>query len=122
MINDYIETILVVTGLATALTIVQCVEPRRMLKLVFGIETPQPVTLLMARYWALLSFLIGTLLVYAAFQSSFRVPSMVVGTVEKLFFAGLVFFSDVPRTAPLKTLAVIDTGIAVLYLTYFAGL
>ena len=122
MINDHIETILVVTGLITALAIAQCVAPRRMLRLAFGFETPQPVTLLMASHWGLLIFLIGTLLVYAAFQPSVRVPSMVIGTVEKLFFAGLVFFADMPRTAPLKALAFIDTCIAVLYLTYFAGL
>jgi hypothetical protein len=47
---------------------------------------------------------------------------MVVGTVEKLFFAGLVFFGDMPKTPRVKALAVIDTGIAVLYLMYFAGL
>ncbi len=122
MINDHIQTILVVTGLATALTIVQCAAPRQMLRFVFGIETPQPFTLLMASHWGLLGFLVGTLLVYAVFQPDLRVPSMVVGTVEKLFFAGLVFFCDMPKTALLKALAVIDTGIAVFYLTYFAGL
>ena len=122
MINAHIETILVVTGLATALAIVQCVAPRRMLRFAFGFGTPQPVTLLMASHWGLLVFLIGALLVYAAFQPSVRVPSMVIGTVEKLFFAGLVFFGDMPRTTRVKALAVIDTGIAVLYLMYFAGL
>ncbi len=76
----------------------------------------------MASHWGMLIFLIGALLVYAAFQPSVRVPSMIIGTVEKLFFAGLIFFGNVPMTAPTKALAVIDTGIAVLYLLYFAGL
>ena len=49
MINDHIETILVVTGLITALAIAQCVAPRRMLRLAFGIATPQPVTLLIGK-------------------------------------------------------------------------
>ncbi|MGO9117422.1 MAG: hypothetical protein ACLQPD_07380 [Desulfomonilaceae bacterium] len=122
MINAHIETILVVTGVATALAIVLCVAPRSILRFAFGIETLQPVTLLMASHWGLLIFLIGALLVYAAFQRSVRVPSMIVGTVEKLFFAGLVFFGEMPRTARIKAFAVIDTGIAVLYLMYFAGL
>jgi hypothetical protein len=122
MIDAHIEAILVVTGLATALAIVLCVAPRRMLRLAFGFETPQPATLLMASHWGLLIFLIGALLVYAAFQPSVRVPSMVIATVEKLFFAGLVFFGNMPMSAPTKALAVGDTGIALLYLLYFAGL
>lgn len=122
MMNAHIETILVVTGLATALAIVLCVAPRRMLRLAFGFETPQPATLLMASHWGLLIFLIGALLVYAAFHPCVRVPSMVIGTVEKLFFAGLIFFGNMPITAPAKALAVGDTGIAVIFLMYFAGL
>ncbi len=122
MINAHIETILIITGLATALAIVQCVVPRPILRFAFGIETPQPATLLIASHWGLLVFLVGALLVYSAFQPSVRVPSMIVGTVEKLFFAGLVFFGDMPRTARVKALAVADTGIAVLYLMYFTGL
>jgi len=87
MMNTHIETILVVTGLATALAIVLCVAPRRILRFAFGLETPQPVTLLMASHWGL-----------------------------------LVFFGNMPRIARVKALAVIDTGIALLYLLYFAGL
>ncbi|MGO9567328.1 MAG: hypothetical protein ACLP5H_07300 [Desulfomonilaceae bacterium] len=122
MVNAHIETILLVTGLATALAIVQCVAPRPILRFAFGVEKPQPVTLLMASHWGLLVFLIGALLVYAAFQPSIRVPAMVIGAVEKLFFAGLVFFGEMPGTARVKALAVADTGIAILYLMYFAGL
>jgi hypothetical protein len=122
MINAHIETILLCTGLATALTIVQCVAPRRTLRFLFGLETPQPVTLLVAGHWGLLLFLMGALLVYAAFQPSVRVPSMVIATVEKVFFAALVFFGDIPRTVRVMALALIDTGIAVLYLMCLAGL
>ena len=122
MVNTHIETILIVTGLATALPIVLCVAPRRILRFAFGIETPQPFTLLIASHWGLLVFLIGALLVYAAFQPSVRVPSMVIGTVEKLFFAGLVFFGDMPKTRRTTALAVADTSMAVLYLMYFVGL
>jgi len=93
-----------------------------MLRFAFGIETPQPVTLLIASHWGLLIFLIGALLVYAAYQPSVRVPSMVIGTVEKLFLAGLVFFGYMPKTGRTTALAVADTSMAFLYLMYFAGL
>jgi hypothetical protein len=122
MVNTHIETILIITGLATALAIIQCVVPRPILRFAFGIETPQPVTLLIASHWGLLIFLIGALLVYAAFQPSVRGPSMIIGSVEKLFLAALVFFGDMPKTGRTTALAVIDTGIATLYLMYFAGL
>jgi hypothetical protein len=47
---------------------------------------------------------------------------MIIGAVEKLIFAGLVFLGDTPKTARAKPMAVMDAGIAVLYLMYFAGL
>lgn len=122
MINAHIETILIITGLATSLAIVQCMAPRPILRFAFGVETPQPFTLLIASHWGLLIFLIGALLVYAAFQPSIRGPSMIIGSVEKLFLAGLVFFGDMPRTRRSRALAVVDTSMAVLYLMYFAGL
>jgi hypothetical protein len=122
MINTHIEMILIVTGFATALTIVLCVAPRRMLRFAFGIDAPQPITLLLASHWGLLIFLVGALLVYAAFQPSVRGASMIVASVEKLFLAALIFFGDMPKTVRVKALAVIDTSIAVLYLMYFAGL
>ena len=43
-------------------------------------------------------------------------------TVEKLLLAALVFFGDMPKTGRTTALAVADTGMAVLYLMYFAGL
>jgi hypothetical protein len=122
MITAHIETILVVTGLVTALAIGLFVAPRRMLKFAFGLEAPQPVTILMARHWGLLIFLIGVLLVYAAFHPGVRAPAMIIGAVEKLIFAGLVFLGDMPKNAGVKPMAVMDSGIAVLYLMHFAGL
>jgi hypothetical protein len=111
MITTHIETILVVTGLVTSLVIVMCVAPRLMLKFAFGLEAPPPVTLLIARHWGLMIFLIGVLLVYAAFQPSVRVPAMVIGAVEKFCSAGLVFFGDMPKTARVKPMAVVDPAL-----------
>jgi hypothetical protein len=46
----------------------------------------------------------------------------ITAPVEKLLLAALVFFGGMPKTGQVKALAVVDTGIAILYLMYFAGL
>jgi hypothetical protein len=122
MITTHIQAILMVTGLATMGAIGAFVAPRRALKLVFSDETPREVTLVLLRHWGLLIFLVGALLVFAAYHPDIQVPAMVMAGVEKIVLAGLVFFGPLKRTTLVTMIAAIDTGFAVLYVLFFAGL
>jgi hypothetical protein len=122
MINSHIEAVLIVTGLYTAGALVQFVAPRRFLKVTFGADSDDALTLLLAQHWALLAALVGGLLVYAAYHPVLRVPALVIATVEKLGLAGLVFFGRWPRTPAGTRLAVADIVMAVIFILYFVGL
>jgi hypothetical protein len=122
MISSHIEVILIVTGLYTAGALAQFVAPRRFLKVLFGAESEDALTLLLAQHWGLLAALVGGLLVYAAYQPALRVPAVVIAAVEKLGLAGLIFFGRWPRTPAATRLAVTDGLMVVLFILYLVGL
>jgi hypothetical protein len=121
MIGAHIELFLIVTGAVTALALLQFVAPTPVLRVIFGKAPADQVGLAVARHWGLLTFLIGALLVYAAFHPSVRGPAMVVAVIEKAAL-GLGIFGTSLRTHPAATAAAAgDSLIALIYVLYLAG-
>jgi hypothetical protein len=85
------------------------------------VETSDPAILLLAKHWGLLIFLVCVLLVYSTYDPSIRDPVLVVASLEKIAFAGLVFFGPVKRTSVTTFAAVGDTAFVILYVAYFVG-
>src|SRR5262252_10505340 len=83
MIGAHIELILIVTGALTAIALLQFIAPASVLRMIYGEAPTDEVGLAVARHWGLLTFLVGALLVYAAFHPSVRGPAMVVAVIEK---------------------------------------
>jgi hypothetical protein len=121
MIGAHIELFLIVTGAVTALALLQFVAPTPVLRVIFGKAPADQVGLAVARHWGLLTFLIGALLVYAAFHPSVRGPVMVVAVIEKVAL-GLGIFGTSLRTHPAAAAAAAgDSLIALIYVLYLAG-
>src|SRR5215475_5318234 len=99
MIGAHIELILIVTGALTAIVLLQFIAPAQVLRMIFGEAPTDEVSVAVARHWGLLVFLIGTLLIYAAFHASVRSPAMVVAAIEKAAL-GLGVFGTSLRTHP----------------------
>jgi hypothetical protein len=72
MIGTNMEPILIVTGAATAIALIQFITPSQVLRMVFGEAPTNVVCLALARHWGLLVFCVGVLLIYAAFHPSVR--------------------------------------------------
>jgi hypothetical protein len=121
MISSHIEAILIVTGLYTAGALAQFVAPRPFLKVLFGADSDDALTLLLAQHWGLLAGLVGGLLVYAAYHPALRVPALAIATVEKLGLAGLIFFGRWPRTPAATRLAVTDGVMVVVFILCLLG-
>lgn len=122
MIGAHIEPILIVTGAITALALLQFIAPASVLRMIYGKGPTDKVGLAVARHWGLLTFLIGALLVYAAFDASVRVPAMVIAVIEKAAL-GLGVFGTSLRMHPAATaIAAGDSLIALIYVLYLAGL
>ena len=122
MINESICPILIVSGVATMSAVGQCFAPRPVLQLLYGVETSDPITLLLARHWGVLIGLVGALLVYSAVDPGVRTPVLIVAGIEKMMFSGLVFLGPAPRTSVGTLAATGDTFFALLYVLYFVGL
>jgi hypothetical protein len=122
MVVENIRLILVVTGLMTSGAIVFFLAPLLALKPIFGIDEATPVLRLITRHWALLVFLVGLLLVYAALEPALRTPILIVAGIEKIAFAILLFFGPVQGTFAAKFAAAGDAMLALLYVLYFLGL
>jgi len=121
MIGAHIELVLIVTGALTAITIFQFIAPAQVLRMIFGEAPTDEVSLAVARHWGLLVFLVGALLIYAAFHASLRGPAMVVAAIEKAVL-GLGVFSTSLRTHPAAAaIAAGDSLIALVYVLYLAG-
>ena len=121
MIGAHIELILIVTGALTATALLQFIAPAPVLRMIYGEAPSDEAGLAVARHWGLLIFLIGALLIYAAFHSSVRGPVMVVAVIEKVALARGIFGTSL-RSHPAAALAAAgDSLIALIYVLYLAG-
>ena len=58
MIGAHIELVLIVTGIITAIAVLQLIAPASVLRMIFG-EAPDELGLAVARHWGLLTFWSG---------------------------------------------------------------
>jgi hypothetical protein len=123
MMSSHLHAILLVIGLYTVTALPQFFVPRLFLaRVTLGAETSDPLTLLLARHWALLAALVGGLLVYAAYHPEVQGPAMAIAAVEKLALAALLFFGSWKRPAAATRLAVVDAGMGAVLVLCLAGL
>jgi|SRR5579872_2585129 len=122
MLSAQIELILLLTGLATSSALVMFLAPTTTMKMLFGRAASDTVSILIARHWGLLIFLVGQLLVYAAYNAEIRVVALILAIVEKVMFAILVFVSPLRRSRTAIVVALGDTSMAVIYLMCLTGL
>ena len=87
MIGTHIEIILVVTGATTAMALAQFIAPASVSRIIYGAAPAEVVGIALVRHWGLLVFLVGVLLIYAAFHPEVREPVMVVAAAEKITFS-----------------------------------
>jgi hypothetical protein len=121
--NAHLSAVLWGFGVYTLLALPQFFAPKFFLERVtFGAQTNDPLTLLLARHWALLAALVGALLIYAADHPEVRAPAMSIAAIEKLALAALIFFSGWKRTAAATRLAVVDAAMGVALVLALAGL
>jgi len=114
MLAAHAVPILVVVGLVTAAAGAMFLAPRLLVRLLFGVDSDDAFTLLLARHWGLLAGSMGALLVYSAFHAEVRGPVVVAAIVEKLALTPLVFLGRWRRTPAGTRLALGDVVMAVL--------
>ena len=122
MIAAHMATILWVTGIITAVPVVQFLLPRTGLRLLSGLSIEDEGGRFFARHWGLCCASIGALLCYAATAPAAR--SAIVGAVvvEKLGLVALVALSwNRPFARGLRLSAGFDALCSAVYLAYLLG-
>lgn len=117
----YIEPILLVSGIVTAGAGLAFVAPRAVARLLFGAEISENAGVLVVRHWGLLVFLMGCLIVYAAYHPLSRAPILVAVSAEKAILIALFAIGEVRWTLGMRVIAVVDGLFTLLYVAYLAG-
>jgi hypothetical protein len=122
MLAAQIQLILLITGLVTAGAIVLFLAPVTVMKRLFGQAPSDALSLLIVRHWGLLVCLVGALLIYAAYHTEIRVPTMIVAIVEKVAFVLGMLISPFRRRPSAVLIGVADGSMAAVYLMYLMSL
>ena len=108
--------ILLVTGVVTALPVLQYFFPAKALKLLHHVVPGDPAGVLFARHWGLMAGCFGGLLIYAGIHPEVRAPIVAAATIEK---AGLVLLIasawNEPHARGLRLACIFDAACTVLY-------
>jgi hypothetical protein len=119
MLNEHISIVLLVTGVVTALPLLQYFFPAPALRLLYKLEVPDPAGLLFARHWGLMAACFGGLLIYASAHAEVRVPVVLAAMLEKAGLVGLVLAGwSRPHTRGLRLACVFDAACALIFATW----
>jgi hypothetical protein len=121
LIGAHIQFILVVTGLLTAGAVIVVLAPAAVLTRAFGKTPLDEASLAIARHWGLLMFLIGALLVYAAFDPPIREPVILAGAIEKAVLGAGVLGTGLREHPAARAAAIRDSLMALILFLYLAG-
>jgi hypothetical protein len=121
MLTENIQSILLITGLATAGALALSLAPVRLSEALFGQPPADALGILIVRHWGLLIGLVGALLVYSAYHAEARTPILIVAIAEKAAFALGVSLSPFRRRPAVLVMALADAGMSAVYLLYLAG-
>lgn len=122
MIASNIVPILLVSGIVTAGAVAAFLAPHAIVRVIFGATISESAAALVVRHWGLLVFLMGCLIVYAAYNPSSRVPILVAACIENAILIALFAIGGVRWTAGMRVIAAVDGFFTVLYIAYLAGL
>jgi hypothetical protein len=122
MITEHIQLIMVIIGLMTMGSLVFSLAPGVLGKRLLGTAEISPGMILLTRHWAFLVFLVGAFLVYAAFDPPCRLPALLMASLEKIAFAGLVFLGPFKNSRAAQLAAAGDSFLALLCLACLVGL
>ncbi len=123
IVADHISAVLLISGVITAVPIVQFMFPASSLKHLHKMSIDDPSGLFFARHWGLVVFSIAALLVYAAGHAEARAPIMIAALIEK---AGLVTMVAMhwnrPYARGLRAAALFDSACVLVYALYLLDL
>ena len=122
MLASNISIILLVTGIVTALPLLQFLAPAPALRLLYKLDLRDEAGLFFARHWGLLAAAMGGLLIYAAGHAEVRVPIVLAAMLEKAGLVGSIAAGwKQPHTRGLRLVFAFDLACVALYGAWLLG-
>jgi len=119
-LNEHISIVLLVTGVVTALPLLQYLFPAPALRLLYKLSPPDPAGLLFARHWGLMAACFGGLLIYASSHPEVRAPIVVAAMIEKAGLVGVIAAAwNQPHARGLRLACVFDAACTLVYAFWF---
>ncbi|BFM49006.1 hypothetical protein [Marinomonas sp. THO17] len=121
LIENNIKWIMLVAGVMTCTMVIALVSPQTALMQTFGQTLDHPLAELVVRSWGALITLVGAMLIFGAFRPVHRDLVILVATVSKLIFVGLVVsLGNHYLDTAMLTIA-FDSVVALIFLVYLVG-
>jgi hypothetical protein len=122
MLDKNFATVLLVTGVITALPVVQFFLPGSVLRLMYKLELREPAGLLFARHWGLMAACFGALLIYAASHPEVRAPIVAAAMVEKAGLALVIFAAwSKPHARGMRLAGAFDAACALIFAAWLSS-
>jgi hypothetical protein len=122
MLAAHIGAVLAVTGVITALPVLQFVAPVAGLRMLFKLDLADRGGLFFARHWGLLAAAMGALLLFAAGHPEVRAPVVLAALIEKAGLVALIASQwSEPHTRGMRLTAVFDGATSLLYAAWLLG-
>ena len=109
---------MIIAGLLTCSMIFAVFAPEAALISMFGEALTEPLAQVVVRSWGFLIFLIGTLLIYGAFQPTHRNLALVFTCISKIAFIALIIIFGTQYIDKSAVTIVLDSVLIILFLTY----
>ncbi|MDZ4812712.1 MAG: hypothetical protein SGI99_08895 [Pseudomonadota bacterium] len=123
IVAEHIFAVLLISGVITAVPIVQFFFPAATLKHLHKMSIDDPSALFFVRHWGLVVFSIAALLVYAAGHAEVRAPIMLAALIEKVGLVTMVALHwNQPYACGLRAAALFDSACVLVYALYLLGL
>lgn len=117
-INNNIKWIMLLSGIATCFMLYAAISPQAALLTNFGETLASPLSDMIVRSWGFLVFLMGSMLIYGAYNTALRKLVLTVVGASKLFFIALVFTYGYVDAA--MSVVAFDFLMVLLYVVYLA--
>lgn len=121
LIDNHIKWIMLISGLITCSMVFAFIAPQMALEWTFGQSLQGPLAEIVVRSWGAVITLIGAMLIFGAFRPEHRSLVLVVATVSKLIFVGLVLSIGTQFLGKAGVTIVFDGVIAVIFVLYLLG-
>ena len=118
MVVKNIKWIMLLSGVVTCTTLAAAIAPQDALLTMFGSSLTEPLADLVVRSWGFLVFLMGTLLIYGAFNQDSRMLCIMKAGVSKIGFLLLILMFGKQYMDKLWVTVVFDSIVVMVLVLY----